>query len=408
MTTPSPRKILLLTASLGSGHLRAARAIEEALLALDPHCRVETLDIIPLISAAFRLFQFQGYEFLIEHAPWVWRFLYQNSLFKDRKFAAPQFLLEHGNGRLVEQMTQFLPDTIVSTQINCHELAHIVSRRWPTRTRIISVVTDYDIHPVWSKSPADLLVVAHRDFVEKLISLGIDSSKIEAFGIPISQSFRRSLGRQALVARFGLQSGVPTLLVMGGSVGFGELDQVIQGLMKSSRPFQVLAVAGRNEEALARLHRLKEKLDTLLGQQRGEKHRSLQVFGFVDFIPELMTVADCFVTKPGGLATTEALTKGLPMVFVNPIPGHEEKNAGFFVRYGVALAVSSLAQLEPAVNALFEDGRARLLGMQRATHILSKPDAALRLAERILGKERAPVEMGGEMLITGAQATVPR
>ncbi|MGB7624806.1 MAG: glycosyltransferase [Terriglobia bacterium] len=384
MATRPPRKVLLLAASLGSGHLRAADAVVEALHALEPSCHTEVLDIKLLISPLLRFFQFQGYEFLIERAPWIWRWLYRSSLFARRRFAAPAILLQHGNPLLVERMTRFAPDVIVSTQINCHELAYLISRRWASKPRLISIITDYDAHPIWSKTPADLLVVAHPELAGSLMHLGVEPSKVEAVGIPISASFQTPYDRRTIETRLGLRSDVDTLLVMGGSVGFGELDQVVEDLMGRERTVQILAIAGRNEGVRLRLEKLRLKLDARPGQNHPGDRSTLQVYGFVDIIPELMTAADCFISKPGGLATTEALSKGLPMVFVNPIPGHEEKNAEFLVGQGAALAVKSISQLRPALDSLFENSREKLDKMRLAARALAKPDAAVRLAEKIL------------------------
>ncbi|MBZ5535683.1 MAG: hypothetical protein LAO31_06975 [Acidobacteriia bacterium] len=379
-----------MAASLGSGHLRAAEAVVEALHTLEPSCQTEVMDIKQLVSPLFRLIQFQGYELLIERAPWIWRFLYRNSIFAGRKFAAPRILLEHGNPRLVERIRQFAPETIVSTQINCHELACLNSRRASAKTRLISVITDYDVHPIWSKTPADLLVVAHRELLERLISLGVERARVHDSGIPIAASFMIPMDRRAVCARLGLEPEVATLLVMGGSVGFGELDEVVAKLMGSARAYQILAVAGHNEGVRHGLEQLKARTDARRGENRGRNRGSLQIFGFVEFVPELMGVADCFISKPGGLATTEALARGLPMVFVNPIPGHEEKNAEFLVRHGAALAVQSISQLRPALDSLFENSRAKLHEMQFAARALAKPDAAIRLAEEILKRECSP------------------
>jgi processive 1,2-diacylglycerol beta-glucosyltransferase len=387
MATAPPRKVLLLAASLGAGHLRAAEAVVEALHTLEPSCHTEVLDIKLLVSPLLRLFQFHGYEFLIERAAWIWRLLYQSPVFARRKFAAPGILLKHGNHSLVERMTRFAPDAIVSTQINCHELAYLVSQRWSAKPRLISIITDYDVHPIWSKTPADLFVVAHPELAKRLIQLGVEPLRIEAAGIPIAASFQRPLDRQIVCARLGLQSDVETLLVMGGSVGFGELDMVVQELMCGERRFQILAIAGHNEAVRLRLERLKQKMDADGGEGRKADRCSLQIYGFVDFIPELMTAADCFISKPGGLATTEALSKGLPMVFVNPIPGHEEKNAAFLVRHGAALEVQSISELRSELNSLFENSRAKLQEMQLAARTLARPDAAVQLAEVILKRD---------------------
>jgi processive 1,2-diacylglycerol beta-glucosyltransferase len=384
MSAKRPLQIQLLAVSLGSGHLRAAEAIAHALRVMAPNCQVEILDIKPLVSPLFRFVQFYGYEFLIEHVSWVWGSLYRSPLLKNKKYAAPKSLLQHGNKALVERVRAFNPDVLISTQINCHELAYFISRRLPKRPRRISIVTDYDIHPIWARTPADLLVVAHSIFAEKLMKLGVPRSSIDELGIPIDLSFLQPCDRHAMCGRFDLNPGIPILLVMGGSVGFGELDCVVDELLRSENPYQLLVVAGKNEEVHLRIERLEKQWNAI--HPRGERtgFMKVKVFGFVDFIPELMTVADCFITKPGGLATTEALAKSLPMVFVNPIAGHEEGNAAFLVQQGAAISVRRISGLRAALNSLFENEGRKLREMQSACRSLAKPDAALNLAEHIL------------------------
>lgn len=384
MSSHTPKKVLLLAASLGSGHLRAAEAIAGALRSLDPSCSTRLLDIKPLISPALRFFQFHGYEFLIEWAPWAWRFLYQSSLLENRKYAAPEFLLRHGNQRLLEELVAFSPDVIVSTQINCHELSYFMAPRLSRTPRRLAVITDYDAHPVWSKLPAEIIVVGHSSLAEKLHGLGVGEGHLVSTGIPIDAAFQQPQDRAALQARFHLNPETATVLVMGGSVGFGELDRVVDDLLKGERPLQVLAVAGRNAVAQRRLENLQKRIGLSATRDASIAGNSLQVFGFVDFIPELMTVADCFVTKPGGLATTEALAKRLPMLFVNPIAGHEEKNAQFFVRHGAAISVDAISKLRPALASLFQCQGMALARMREAASVLAQPNAALNLAEKIL------------------------
>lgn len=384
MTATPSKKILLLAASLGAGHLRAAEAIARALRLLDPDCQAEVLDIKPLISPLLRFTQFWGYEFLIEHMPWVWRWFYQSALFQKKRFAAPKFLMTYGNGRIVKYLAAAAPDVIVSTQINCHELAFLLAQKLPQPPRRITVVTDYDAHPIWSKLPADLIVVAHEELADKLVRWGVSRERIEASGIPIDPIFQHSLNRPGLFEKYRLNSEVSTALVMGGSVGFGELDEVVCSLANGGMPMQILAVAGHNEGMRRRLENLKREFESGSTPSSAPPHVSLEVFGFVDFIYELMTLADFFVTKPGGLATSEALSQSLPMIFVNPIAGHEEKNAEFFVKQGAAIAVKRVDQLASAVRLLFEDQRKRLQEMKSAARGLAKPAAASRLAERIL------------------------
>ncbi len=386
MAFTRPKRILLLAASLGSGHLRAAGAIQSALHILDPGCQTEILDIRPLTSPALRFLVFNGYEFLIEHAPWAWRLLYKKSQGSARggpQFASPEFFLRHGNKRLHQKVREFAPDVIVSTQINCHELAYFLSPTLPTKPTRVVIITDYDVHPIWSRLPVECIVVAEETFAKRLRDLNTEASSILSTGIPIDPRFATPLDRASLQDQFHLDQTRPTLLVMGGSVGFGELDRVVENLLGWERKAQILAVAGRNRAVHSRLEKLKSRIERH-PQFETEASSSLQVFGFVDYVPELMTVADCFITKPGGLATTEALAKELPMVFINPIAGHEERNAEFFVQRGAAISVNAVDHLHAALNSLFDQDACKLQELQSAARGLAKPQAAICLARKLL------------------------
>lgn len=384
MSSKTSKRILILTASLGAGHLRAAEAIESALQFLDPSCTTRIVDIKPLISPLLRFFNFHGYEFLIEHAPAVWRSLYRGSWVRRRKFAAPSFLLKYGNQRLLQAVQSFAPDVIVSTQINCHELSYFFCFHLPRLPQRIAVITDYDVHPVWAKLPCDMWVVGHSDQAHQLVQLGLDRLETAAFGIPIDLAFKKPLDRDQLMARMGLTSNRRTILLMGGSVGFGELDQVVQELLKSKVPLQILAIAGKNERVKTQLEQIRAEWNGVGAGTSRSGRSSLEVFGFVKNVHEFMSVADCFITKPGGLATSEALVKKLPMLFVNPIAGHEERNSDFFVRHGAALSIRELSELLTSVESLFTSGATRRQEMSRSAWNLAKPNAAVDLAEWIL------------------------
>ncbi|MDD5541923.1 MAG: glycosyltransferase [Acidobacteriia bacterium] len=381
MTAKTSKRILILTATLGSGHLRAAEAIQSALQFLDPACVTKIVDIKPLISPFLRFFNFHGYEFLIEHASAVWRWLYRSSWVRHGKYAAPSFLLKHGNSRLLREVKSFAPDVIVSTQINCHELSYFLCFHLAPLPQRLAVITDYDVHPVWSKLPCDLWVVAHPDLAKQLVELGLDRLETAAFGIPIDLVFKKPLDRAGLMARMGLNPDRRTILLMGGSVGFGELHRVVNELLKSKVPLQILAIAAKNERVRAQLEQIRLAWE---GVGPLADRSVLHVFGFVKNVPEFMSVADCFITKPGGLATSEALVKKLPMLFVNPIAGHEERNSDFFVRHGAAVSIRELSELLPAIESLFQPESHTRMEMNRAAWNLAKPNAAVDLAEWIL------------------------
>ena len=97
-----------------------------------------------------------------------------------------------------------------------------------------------------------------------------------------------------------------------------------------------------------------------------------------------MDAADCIITKPGGLTTSEALSKGLPMIMSNPVPGQEDRNVEFLLNAGAAIKVSRTYTIADAVNTMFGGNRKET--MIQAIENLRKPDAAQKLAEFVIEK----------------------
>ena len=102
----------------------------------------------------------------------------------------------------------------------------------------------------------------------------------------------------------------------GGEYGIGKNKtiNILNILAKSSCNIQVVAIAGRNKK-------LKEAFENIVLENN--KQNSIKVLPFTNKVPELMSISDLVITKPGGLTTSESLASSLPMIVINPIPGQE-------------------------------------------------------------------------------------
>ena len=162
-------------------------------------------------------------------------------------------------------------------------------------------------------------------------------------------------------AQLGLDPALPTILLMGGSMGYGNMAETLQKIDSLPMDFQIIAVCGNNAE-------MKAEVDGT-----PTTHRVLST-GFVDYVSLLMDASDCIVTKPGGLTTSESLAKGLPMVIVNPIPGQEERNTEFLLNNGAACAASATCPVEECLYQLFSSP-ARMAAMRECVHALAHPNS---------------------------------
>ena len=167
--------------------------------------------------------------------------------------------------------------------------------------------------------------------------------------------------------------GIPdkkTILVMSGSMGFGKMIDAIKEIDSLEFDFQIVTICGNNK-------RLKNKIDKLTIS------KDIYNYGFVDNVDMFMDVADCVVTKPGGLTTSEALAKNLPMIMNNPIPGQEDRNVEFLLNAGAAMKISKTFTLDDAIYQLFVN-ESRLEGLQRGIDFLRKPDSTEDLIKFVM------------------------
>ena len=168
---------------------------------------------------------------------------------------------------------------------------------------------------------------------------------------------------------------------MGGSMGYGNMLEVVQSIDKIAMdaPFQLLVVCGNNADAKAEIE-----------QFAPEAKHPVHAFGFVKNIPTFMDAADCLISKPGGLTTSEALAKGLPMIIVKPIPGQEERNAEFLLNAGCAMRVSKTCPIDECIFQLFSS-KTRLDAMRLAVSAVGKPDSTERLGQFLVDLAHTPI-----------------
>lgn len=365
------RRILIASASLGGGHGRAGQCVAEALGELDPRCAVRCVDLCELSAWWFRALYMRGYLLVVRRVPRLWAFLYRRPPRKGGGTLPPWFLrfALPGYERLVHD---FEPGLILSTQITASEATAALRKRGVYHGRTATVVTDFDPHPAWDTGGIDRFLVADEAVAEGFVRAGIPPDHLEATGIPISPLFEGPFDREALRARHGLRQGVPVVLLMGGSLGLGGMAEATRALLRSGRAMDLVVVAGHN----ARLRRAVEAMSPGVASR-------LKVFGFVDFVHELMAAADLFVSKPGGLSMTEAATVGVPTLAVAPLPGQELANLRHLLAQGVVECLREGEGLAEAVERLLGDSAGRD-ALRAAAGRYAHHHSARRLAERLL------------------------
>lgn len=370
-----PNKVLILSASAGAGHVRAAQALERAFQATGVVRAVEHVDALEFTNKVFRTIYSKTYIEMVDRAPEVLGWLYDvldSPWEKERRRLAWDKLNTRPFRKLLEREQ---PDLIVCTHFLPAEMVSWMKAKHRLACPQTIVVTDFDVHAMWLCHHYEHYFVALDETREHMVRLGIPEAKVTATGIPIDPVFAEPKDKAAMRTKLGLAANRTTILLSAGGFGVGPVEHIVTTLLDMEHPAQVVAICGRNAE-------LKTRMDKLAARSTARRGTLVPV-GYTTAMDEYMSAADVLVGKPGGLTTSEALAKGLLLVIVNPIPGQEERNSDHLLEEGAAIRCNNLPVLSFKIDRLLDDP-ARVARMRESVRRLARPNAAADVVRRSL------------------------
>jgi processive 1,2-diacylglycerol beta-glucosyltransferase len=370
-------RILVLSASVGAGHLRAAQAVELALREVVPEATVRNLDVLDSTNAPFRRLYGKFYLDLVNKAPHVLGYFYdlmdQPSRSGKNRTDRLRLAVEKLNLRkFVRLLKDEPPDLVINTHFLPAEIVASLRRKGELSVPQVTATTDFETHRLWVNQPCEHYYTATEEGARYLQHWGIPAEQTTVTGIPIHPVFAKPKDRGECLTRQGLTGDRPILLQLSGGFGVGPIAKLYRALLEIARPIELVALAGRNEA-------VKKELESI---EVPSRHRA-KVIGFTDQIDELMAVADVVVSKPGGLTTSETLARGAVMAIVNPIPGQESRNSDYLLENGAAIKVNNLGTLAYKIDSLLND-EARLARLKVNVARLARPRAAYDVVEHAL------------------------
>jgi processive 1,2-diacylglycerol beta-glucosyltransferase len=370
MAPASRTRVLLLTASYGSGHNAAARSLAEAFAA--ERADVRTVDHFhELVHPAFARLSQALYYRVLRWAPALWGAAYTLGDWMPSDSALGLGVTRLGTSGLARLLQTFAPDVVVTvhaTPALAMSALTASGLRLPPHT---TVVTDFVAHSQWIAPHIDRYCVADDEVRNEFIARGIPRQRVLVTGVPVRAAFAAPADGQAARRRLDLSPDVPVVLAMAGSHGStGRLPDVTAALLGARRPLQGLVVAGRDAALAQQLRRL----------TRGSPVR---VLDYVDDIRDVMAAADLLVTKAGGMTLAEAIAAELPVLIYGSLAGQERQNERFASRGGIALVARSRREL----SALLERALASPSLLERLRDRMRRrrrPDASRRIVQVVL------------------------
>lgn len=367
-------KALILSASIGMGHVRAARALEKAMKEKFEEVRHE--DVLDFANSAFRTLYRKAYVDLVEKAPELLGFAYEYS---DREWKNLHYgmAFERLNiQNIIGIVRSYKPDVVIST----HSLpADMIS--WLLCKKKIDcehaiVITDFDFHPVWLCQHYSMYFVALEETKEHMAALGVEPERIIVSGIPIDPVFALKKDKAEMRQKHNLAPDRRTILISAGGLGMGPIEDLLCELMKLPGKNQIVNICGHNTELFAKTEAFASKISNAQGNE-------IKNIGFTDEIDEYMAASDLILGKPGGLTTSEALSKGLVFIIVSPVPGQEERNADHLLEEGVAIRCNNMPVLAYKIERLWNDA-SHLATMRTNVVNLARPSAAAEICTQVI------------------------
>lgn len=370
-----------MSAGAGTGHIKAAEALEKAFAADGRVAEVINNDALQYTNKLFRDFYSRFYTSLVRSAPNFLGWWYKTS---DEPWHTDRMrhMIDRLNTKpLVRFIRDFNPHITVCTHyMPAGIISHLIATR-QLHARLSIVVTDFDFHAMWLSRSFHRYFVAIDETKAHLEMLGIPGERITVSGIPIDPVFQHPVNREEERLRLGLNPEKPVLLLSAGAYGVGPTEFIVERMLHLKSEAQTVIICGRNEE-------LKQRVIKLTGNQRSR----FKVLGYTDEMHRLMKMADIFIGKPGGMTTSEAMACGLPMCVVSPIPGQEERNSDHLLEEGIAVKCNDLSTLPFKLELLLDDP-GRLARMKANALRFSKPGAAAMIVDTLLVDRLSPLSL---------------
>lgn len=374
------KKILIFYASYGGGHLSAARSIKEYLENNFEDVNINLVDCMKYVNKTVEKITTTAYNEMAKKMPWAWGKIYSKSQH------GPIASISNASNKLLalklnKLLQEYKPDIIISTHPFGSQMCTVLKSAGKINCKIATVMTDYSPHDQWlvNSHLIDYFFVAHDGMKLALINKGISKDKIFATGIPLSNRFLLHYNKKEILKEFGLQENKKTILFFaGGEFGLGKSKtyDMLKTLAENFENIQIIAISGRNEK-------MKKNFEYIV--THSHKEDSIKVLDYTTKIPELMSVSNLVITKPGGLTTTESLASGLPIIVINPIPGQEEENAEFLESKNVAIWIRKDDNAKEIFENLFNSPE-KMQEMKINARLLAKKNSCKDICEIILGK----------------------
>ncbi|GGI38795.1 diglucosyl diacylglycerol synthase [Mammaliicoccus stepanovicii] len=312
------KKLLIITGSFGNGHLQVTNSIvnQFAEMNLD-HLNVIEHDLFleahPIMTSIAKHWYINSFK----HFRNMYKFFYYSRPEQIDKC----FYKYYGLNKLLNLLIKEKPDLILLTFPT--PVVSVLTEQFNLNIPIATVMTDYRLHKNWVTPYSNRYYVATEDLKEEFKSIGVENEAIKVTGIPISKQFEEPVDRYHWLTKHKLDPNKKVILMSAGAFGVSSgFASMINKIDIHAKDSQVVMICGNNKS-------LKSELT-----QHFKNNKNVLILGYTNNMNEWMAASQLMITKPGGITISEAFSRKVPLIFLNPAPGQELENAEYFALKG--------------------------------------------------------------------------
>lgn len=340
MTKTKKPLIIVAHASVGSGHMFAAKAISNAIKELTKSGdlpanmlapKVELIDILDYFKT-----KIDGNKtvsittgFMSSVYDYSWRKNFTGRVLWAGGNLWPSFLYKKFEDYIKDKQ----PDAVVCTHFVCANAAAKARISMDKYFPIISVPTDYETEGLWPSKETDLFCVACQEMKDTLIQRNVASKNIKVTGIPVSSKVNKSPDKKRIYKKFKIPEDKQVAIILAGSTESGPYKHMRKTLNECIKMFgemdwlHFVFCVGKDGDYAKKLINKIKKFDC----------KNISVVSYTNDLVHLIRISDIALIKPGGLIVTECADIGLPVLLVGKTYGQESINRRYLIDNNAAM-----------------------------------------------------------------------
>ena len=330
-------KVLILSCGTGGGHNSAAKAILEELLSQG--LEADFTEYLEIINTNLKNKVNEIYLKSTNNEGKTFKVAYKlGEIYQKTNIKSPVYGLNQLNkNKLYDYIKRNGYEYIITTHLFAAQALTAIKKEH--RINFTAVATDYVCIPFWRETNPDFMITPSDELKSSFIDQGVKESKLIPLGIPVKRAYSEDYDINECKKKVGLDINKRYVLLLTGSMGFGNVEEIVDELKNNINSINLIVACGTNKE-------LYEKL-------KGKNN--VIPLEFTENIDLYMKSSDIILSKPGGLTTTEIAVLGKPFIHTMPIPGCENYNANFFESHKMSLKCMNIPEIVESTKLLLEN-----------------------------------------------------